>query len=169
MYENIISLKNLLEAWKEFLRDKSKKDDVIEFSTKLSVNIFSLHYDLKNAAYIHGGYKPFNISDPKPRKIHKAAVRDRLLHHAIYRVLYPRFDKRFIHDSYSCRDFKGTHKAMNRFLYFYRKVSRNGTRRLNRSGQKTLVRLQRPQYRPSLKPARIRPHGLTLPRRLFPL
>ncbi len=91
-------------------------------------NILSLHQDLAGKTYTHGGYSAFNISDPKPRNIHKASVRDRLLHHAIYRVLYPYFDKRFIHDSYSCRNFKGTHKAMERFKRFSYKVSNNRTR-----------------------------------------
>jgi len=50
--------------------------------------------------YQHGGYKAFNISDPKPRNIHKASVRDRVLHHAIYRQLYPFFDWTFIADSF---------------------------------------------------------------------
>lgn len=90
--------------------------------------IISLKNDVVNGAYRHGGYKAFNISDPKPRNIHKAAVRDRLLHHAIYRVLYPFFDKTFIADSYSCRIGKGTHKALERFDSFCKKVSRNNTR-----------------------------------------
>jgi len=72
-------------------------------------NIFELHRDLKSYTYKHSSYFAFNISDPKPRNIHKASVRDRLLHHAIYRKLYPFFDKKFIHDSYSCRLEKGTH------------------------------------------------------------
>jgi RNA-directed DNA polymerase len=88
-------------------------------------NIIKLHDDLKNKVYIHGLYEHFKISDPKPRDIHKAPVRDRLLHHAIYRILYPYFDKKFVHDSYSCRNFKGTHRAMNRFNYFVGKVSKN--------------------------------------------
>ena len=58
----------------------------------------------------------------------KALVRDRLLHHALYRKLYPFFDRTFIADSYSCRRGKGTHKAMNRFRQFAYKVSRNHTR-----------------------------------------
>ncbi len=77
-------------------------------------NILSLHQDLKNRTYTHGKYEAFNISDPKPRNIHKASVRDRLLHHAIYRILYSLFDTTFIADSYSCRIGKGTHKAINR-------------------------------------------------------
>lgn len=91
-------------------------------------NIIHLHNELLNKVYIHGGYHAFNISDPKPRNIHKASVRDRLLHHAIYRVLYPYFDKKFISDSYSCRLNKGTHKAMNRFRDFSYKVSKNNTK-----------------------------------------
>ena len=70
----------------------------------------------------------FNVCDPKPRNIHKATVRDRLLHHAIYRVLYPFFDRTFISDSFSCRLNKGTHKAINRFGTFGHKVSQNNTR-----------------------------------------
>ncbi len=91
-------------------------------------NIFSLHLDLKNKTYIHSSYQAFNISDPKTRNIHKASVRDRLLHHAIYRILYPYFDKKFIADSYSCRLDKGTHKAVERFKCFSNKVSKNNTK-----------------------------------------
>jgi len=55
-------------------------------------------------------------------------VRDRLLHHAIYRTLYPFFDKTFIADSYSCRNNKGTHRAINKFRGYFYKVSGNNTR-----------------------------------------
>src|SRR3989344_8676081 len=99
-FEDIISIENLLEAWKEFVRGKRSKPDVQEFSLNLMDNILLLHSDLVNLTYTHGGYQAFNISDPKPRNIHKASVRDRLLHHAIYRILYPYFDTKFIHDSY---------------------------------------------------------------------
>jgi retron-type reverse transcriptase len=127
-FEKIISVDNLLLAWKEFLRGKRNKKDVQEFQLHFMDNILSLHQDLKNKTYKHGGYYAFNISDPKPRNIHKATVRDRLLHHAIYRVLYPYFDNKFINDSYSCRLEKGTHKAINRFRDFSRKVSKNNSR-----------------------------------------
>ncbi len=88
-------------------------------------NIISLHGELAAKTYIHSTYQPFKISDPKPRNIHKASVRDRLLHHALYRKLYPFFDKTFISDSYSCRIEKGTHRAMNRFRTFGHRVSNN--------------------------------------------
>lgn len=127
-FEDIISIENLLEAWKEFLRGKRRKADVQEFSLRLMDNVFSLHEELLNRTYSHGGYQAFNICDPKPRNIHKAGVRDRLLHHAIYRKLYPFFDKTFIADSYSCRINKGTHKAVNRFRFLTYKASKNNTK-----------------------------------------
>ncbi len=127
-FENIVSLENLLGAWKEFSRGKRNKKDVQEFSLRLMDNIFSLHRDLVNHTYQHGGYQAFKINDPKPRDIHKATVRDRLLHHAIYRILYPFFDKVFSADSYSCRINKGTHKAVNRFREFAYRASKNNTK-----------------------------------------
>ncbi len=102
--------------------------DVREFSRFLMHHVFKLQEDLKEKTYTHGGYTAFKISDPKPRDIHKALVRDRLLHHAIYRKLYPLFDRTFIADSFSCRKKKGTHRAMKRFKAFGYKVSKNGTR-----------------------------------------
>jgi retron-type reverse transcriptase len=127
-YQNIISIKNLCEAWIEFVRGKKSKKDVAEFSLDLTQKIFLLHEDLRTKRYRHGAYEAFSISDPKPRSIHKATVRDRLLHHAIYRQLYSYFDQKFIHDSYSCRYGKGTHRAMNRFRKFFWKVSKNNTK-----------------------------------------
>ena len=127
-YDDIISVENLLAAWKEFLKGKKDKPDVQEFQLHLMHNILALHKDLHDKTYAHGAYYHFKISDPKPRDIHKATVRDRLLHHAIYRVLCPYFDRRFIHDSYSCRVGKGTHKAFQQFCTCARKCSKNHTR-----------------------------------------
>lgn len=126
-YHDIISLENLLAAWQEFLKGKKYKKDVQVFETHLMDHLFRLHEDLKHKTYTHGGYAAFKINDPKPREIHKASVRDRLVHHAVYRVLYPFFDTLFTVDSYSCRKDKGTHKTLKRFQTFFRKVSKNYT------------------------------------------
>lgn len=125
---DIISLKNLYGAWEEFIPGKKYKQDVAEFSLNLQRNIVSLQNDLQSKTYHHGGYQAFKISDPKPRDIHKASVRDRLLHHALCRILYPFFDKTFIADSYSCRIGKGTHRANNRFQKCAYHVSKNNTK-----------------------------------------
>ena len=120
-------MENLLLSWQEFLRGKRQRKDVAEFSIHFMDNIVTLQKELEDKSYRHGSYHAFKINDPKPRDIHKAIVRDRIVHHALYRILYPYFDKKFIYDSYSCRDNKGTHRAMNRFQIFGRKVSHNDT------------------------------------------
>lgn len=127
-YYYIISVDNLLSAWKKFLCGKRNRKDVQQFEFNLMGNIINLHRDLVNKNYQHSPYYGFNISDPKPRNIHKASVRDRLLHHALYRTLYPFFDKTFIVDSYSCRLDKGTHKAINQFREYVYKESHNHNR-----------------------------------------
>ena len=128
MFDEIISLENLLAAWQEFRRGKRGRQDVQEFERHLEDNIFTLHEELVAGTYRHGSYHRFHIFDPKHRIIHKALVRDRLAHHAVYRVLYPLFDRSFIFDSYSCRIGKGTHAAVDRLVQFTRQVSRNNTR-----------------------------------------
>ena len=127
-YNDIISLENLFASWKEFLRGKRKRKDIARFALHLTDNIISLHRELAEKIYQHGPYRAFKINDPKPRDIHKASVRDRLVHHALCRILGPYFEGKFIFDSYSCRVDKGTHRAMNHLRDFARKVSRNHTR-----------------------------------------
>lgn len=100
----------------------------MKFEAHLADNLIELHTMLNDRTYEHAGYSAFNISDPKPRNIHKAIVRDRVLHHLIYKELYWYFDARFIYDSYSCRKYKGTHRAFERFKVFADKVSKNNTR-----------------------------------------
>lgn len=125
LFEEIISIENLLLAWSEFVIGKRHKKDVQMFQLDLMTNFFTLHGELANYTYQHGNYQAFKIFDPKPRNIHKAKVRDRVLHHAIYRILYPYFDVKFINDSFSCRLEKSVHKALRRFRKFGQKASLN--------------------------------------------
>lgn len=127
-FADIISLDNLLQAYAEFVNGKRNKPDVQAFGRNLMDNLSDLHEELKNKTYHHGPYHAFSVADPKPRSIHKANVRDRVLHHAIYRMLYPFFDNVFIYDSYSCRQNKGTHKALDRFKLLAHRVSNNHAR-----------------------------------------
>ncbi len=127
IYNDIISLDNLLISWQEFLCGKRNRKDVAEFSLHFMDHVLLLYQELINKTYQHGAYQAFKINDPKPRDIHKACVRDRIVHHAIYRSLYPFFERQFVYDSYSCRDDKGTHRAVRRLRSFANIVSHNYT------------------------------------------
>ncbi len=117
-------------AWREFRRGKRNKPDVQEFEFNLEDNLFGLHLELIGGAWRHSHYTAFNVCDPKLRRIHKACVRDRVLHQAVFRILYPIFDKSFIFDSYSCRLKRGTHRAVNKLEKFCRQLSRNNNRNI---------------------------------------
>jgi retron-type reverse transcriptase len=125
MFEQIIALENLFDAWEEFRKDKAKRMDVMKFEFNLENNIFALHDDLKTEKYQHGEYTAFSICDPKPRRIHKAIVRDRLLHHAIIRIIEPAWDRFFIFDSWSSRKGKGVHGAVGRLERLALRLSHN--------------------------------------------
>lgn len=128
LYWSIISPQALFKAWEVFKSDKRNKPDIGEFEKNLEQNIFDLYRDLKAETYQHGLYKGFWIHDPKIRRIHKAIVRDRVLHHATFSVLNKIFEPTFIRDSYSCRINKGTHKGVERVANMLRSESRNNTR-----------------------------------------
>ena len=128
VFEKIISSENLFAAWDKFRSDKQKKRDVCEFEWELEKNIFELHRDLVNKRYKHGAHTSFFIHDPKRRHIHKAIVRDRVLHHAIFNILNPIFEPTFIANSYSCRIGYGTHTGVDALDSFIRKTSQNYTK-----------------------------------------
>ncbi len=127
VFERIVSLDNLFSAWNSFRSDKGNKPDVLRFEWQLEPNIFQLHRDLRAKRYCHGSYTSFFIHDPKQRHIHKATVRDRIVHHAVYNILTPIFEPTFIAHSFSCRENKGTHKGVAAVEAMIRSVSRNGT------------------------------------------
>ena len=127
LYEKTISIENLFQAWDEFKRGKRKKNDVGLFELNLEDNIFKLHETLASKTYKHGRYYGFYIIDPKVRHIHKANVRDRIVHHALFNTLNPIFEFTFISDSYSCRKGYGTHKGFRKLITYARKVSSNYT------------------------------------------
>ncbi len=127
LFDKISDPTNLFLAWEEFRRGKGSKEDVRKFELKLEKNIFELARDLKNKKYKHGPYAGFYISDPKLRHIHKATVRDRVLHHAVFQILNPIFEVTFIPNSYSCRIGKGSHKGVADVEKMLLKVSKNHT------------------------------------------
>lgn len=127
LYPRIISAENLFAAWEVFKRGKRNKPDVAEFEQKVEQHIFQLRRDLRDKTYRHGPYYGFWVHDPKRRHIHKAIVRDRVLHHAIFRIINTIFEETFISTSFSCRIGKGTHKGVKSVSGMLRAESKNDT------------------------------------------
>lgn len=130
IFDKIISAENLFSAWDSFKKDKRNKIDVLEFEWHLEERIFKLHRELKNKTYKHGSYIDFYITDPKRRHVHKALVRDRVLHHGIFNYLNPIFEETFISTSFSCRREFGSHKGVEVLSKMLRSASENGTKQV---------------------------------------
>jgi len=126
-YENIISIKNLVLAWKKARKGKTQKKYIIEFEDHLGKNLKQIQQELENETYFPTILKNFIIRDPKTRKISKSEFRDRIVHHALCNVVEPIFDRKFIYDSCANRKGKGNLFAVKRFEKFQRKVTKNLT------------------------------------------
>jgi len=125
IYPKIHDWRNLVYAWKKARKHKTKRPYVLEFEDNLKENLVKLQEEL-----IIQNYKPrplvsFPIKDPKTRKISKSNFRDRVIHHALVRIIEPIFDKAFIYDSCANRINKGNLFALKRLDEFKRKVTNN--------------------------------------------
>ncbi|MEK6809552.1 MAG: reverse transcriptase domain-containing protein [Nanoarchaeota archaeon] len=127
MYSQLCSYENLVLAYKKARKGKTLKPYVIEFDHKFKDNLLQLKIELLFHSYKPKPLHTFILRDPKTRKISKSHFRDRVVHHALCNVIAHLFEKEFIYDSFANRLGKGTLKAIQRFEYFQRKVSRNYT------------------------------------------
>ncbi len=127
LYEDFFSFDNLWLAFMKARKGKTKKQYVRDFETNIIGNLLNLQTDLINQTYKPKSLKTFILRDPKTRRISVSDFRDRIVHHALCNIIEQIFDKTFIHDSYANRKGKGTHKAIERFDYFKKKVSKNNT------------------------------------------
>jgi len=112
LWENFIDFENIYRGYLVAARGKRYRDEVLSFKSELEENIFSIIKDLKENAYEPLPFRHFWISDPKRRLISAPAFRDRVVHHALVRIIEPVFERRFINESFACRVGKGTHAAM---------------------------------------------------------
>jgi RNA-directed DNA polymerase len=128
-YIKIYNYDNLILAWQNAKKGKTKRRYVKRFQRNLKENLLKLKEELENKTYKPCEMKSFILRDPKTRKISKSAFRDRVVHHALYLVIVHDFEKGFIYDSHANQIGKGSLKAIERFDKFKRKVSKNNTKK----------------------------------------
>jgi RNA-directed DNA polymerase len=128
LYSEVYDLDNLIDAWINAKKGKTKRRYVKRFYKNLRENLFKLREELIKQTYHPNLLKTFILRDPKTRKISKSAFRDRVVHHAVCRVIVPIFQKGFIYDCHANILGKGVLKAIERFKKFQRKVTLNYTK-----------------------------------------
>ena len=111
LWPSITSFANLSAAATTAGAGKRRRPDVAAFNLNLEWELLALQRELISRTYRPGPYRTFMIEDPKPRRhISAAPFRDRVVHHALTRVVEPVFEKRFSNCSFACRKGFGTHQ-----------------------------------------------------------
>jgi retron-type reverse transcriptase len=120
LYPQITTFENLLAAAKQAQRQKRYRDPVLLFNRQLERELFQLQQELQTKTYQPGGYKTFEIYEPKRRIISAAPYRDRVVHHVLCNIIAPIFERTFIATSYANRKGYGSHRALQQFISYAR-------------------------------------------------
>jgi retron-type reverse transcriptase len=126
LFQRVTAFGNLYQAFTEAKRGKRDQLEVQCFEYHLEERLWEIKRELEAGGYCWGGYRAFWIHDPKPRFIHAAPFRDRVVHHAIHQVIEPIFEPSLIYDTYACRKGKGTLAAVLRYDEFIRRLKGKG-------------------------------------------
>ena len=111
LFDAAFSRENLYLAYLDASRHKRGTRACFNFERALGANLDDLHSEIHNGSYKPLPYYSFMVYEPKPRQIYAPAFRDLVIQHAIYRVVYPIFNRSFIAHSFACRRGYGTHKG----------------------------------------------------------
>jgi hypothetical protein len=108
-------------------RNKRNTQNQLKFELQQEINIYDLAKAVHERKYTPKPCIAFIIQKPVMREIFAADFSDRVIHHLIYRCIYPIIDRKLINDTYCCRVGKGTLYSINRAKMFIRSCSQNYT------------------------------------------
>lgn len=108
LFEKVCDFENLYAAYRRAARGKRYRQDVLDFSRNLERELLALQHELVTRTYRVSPYRTFTIYEPKPRQIAALPFRDRVVQWAVYRVIAPLLEARWIEHSFACRNGKGT-------------------------------------------------------------
>jgi len=111
LFDRTFTEQAMFNAYLDARRGKRQKRPCFEFELGLGANLAALRREILSGTYVLQPYRQFMVFEPKPRWIYAPAFRDTVVQHAIYREIYPIFDRTFISSSYACRKGYGTHRA----------------------------------------------------------
>lgn len=114
LYEQVISIDNILLADQNARKGKSRQSGIFSFDKDFDQNIANIYRELVTGTYQVSPYKCFKIFEPKERDIYMLPYRDRIVQHLVILILEPMFVSVFTADSYICIKGKGIHAAVRK-------------------------------------------------------
>ncbi len=113
-----ITFAGLYQAYRDCRKRKRGTANAQRYDMHLLDNLFQTEAALQSRSYSPSRSIRFVVKKPKAREIHAADFQDRVVHHWLVPRLERLFEPVFIHDVYSNRKGKGTHKAVARIQSF---------------------------------------------------
>lgn len=125
LWAKLIEFENLYQAFQEARHGKRYRFEVMRFASNLEENLVNLQNHLIWKTWAPGKQREFTVFEPKMRLIQAPPFEDRVIHHALVRLVDPLFERKFIPDSFACREGKGTQRAVFRAQHFLQVARRN--------------------------------------------
>lgn len=125
-FEHLLYQLNL--SYLQARKNKRNTHNQLAFELNQETNLYQLAKAIYERKYAPKPCIAFIINKPVMREIFAADFTDRVIHHFIYRCIYPIIDRKLIHDTYSCRVGKGTLFGIDRAKGFMRSCSQDFTK-----------------------------------------
>jgi len=112
-------------AYLEARRFKRWKTNTLQLSVRGERNLRALSKKIIDRCYFIKPSLCFVSFSPVKREIFAGDFQDRVVHHLVFQIINPFYNKLFINDCYSCRQERGTSYGIKRAAYFMRASSKN--------------------------------------------
>lgn len=125
LFDQVVAFDALLAASHEASRGKRYTPSCAAFACRREEELINLHNHLQYGTWQPSPPREFVVREPKLRLIQAPTFADRVVHHAVYHVVNPLFERKFIQDSFACRVGKGHLAAAQRVQQLVREAQRN--------------------------------------------
>jgi len=126
LIDRITADANMMEAFRLTSRGKRLSPARLEFKEFSALNLERLAAAMRDGSYVQGEPAEFTIYDPKLRVISALPFRDRIVQHAVFRILGPIFDAGLLPRCFACRPGFGTHRAAVTLQADLRRLTKDG-------------------------------------------
>jgi len=124
---NVIKVEELFEAYYDCRKNKRRTINALSFEVDFEQNLVDLWREINSHKYCPGRSIAFIVTRPVLREVFAADFRDRVVHHLLINKLNHIFEAKFIDDSYSCREGKGTLYGVKKIAQYVQECSNNYT------------------------------------------
>lgn len=125
LLDQVADMENIYRAYRDCSRGKRWSEGYLASHHNIGERLVRIHKQLKGGGpYPWGGYREFFVCDPKRRQVMAAPFLDRVVHHAIHRVIEPQLDPLLSDWVYACRKNMGNRACAVKLLEYLRRVEK---------------------------------------------